>query len=221
MLADPPALAFVKELLHPQPHLHSTDGYCDEVSGDPAAAAGWAGYGSGWHIDGIGSGFRELGPSGASGSVIPLLQLKLAYCEPPASPPASSRHLLTRASLSDLNDLSEPDQGQLTVIPASHKARQEPAPEVLSTGSDFEGALQLCGRPGTCIIFHNATYHTAGPMRRVDGRRTLLYYGYEHPWMLACPEQSRYDKRWLAELPEERQDFFHAVVFDPPLERYV
>ena len=102
-----------------------------------------------------------------------------------------------------------------------HKARQEPAPEVLSSGSDFEGALQLCGRPGTCIIFHNATFHTAGPMRRVDGRRTLLYYGYEHPWMLACPEQSRYDKRWLAELPEERQDFFHAVVFAPPLERYV
>ena len=69
-----------------------------------------------------------------------------------------------------------------------HKARQEPAPEVLSSGADFEGALQLCGRPGTCIIFHNATFHTAGPMRRVDGRRTLLYYGYvRSPWLSLLP----------------------------------
>jgi hypothetical protein len=24
------------------------------------------------------------------------------------------------------------------------------------------------------------------------GRRAVLYYGYEHPWMLACPEQWKF-----------------------------
>jgi hypothetical protein len=154
LLEHPPALAFVHALLNTQPHLHSTDGYHDVVDGDPGAAPGWSSYGTGWHIDGILSGFRELGPRGSGGSstpAIPLLQLKLAYY---------------------LSDLSEPDQGNLTVIPGSHIASVEPTPEGLEAD-----AKQLCGKPGTLILFHNATYHTAGPMRRTDGRRTLLYYG--------------------------------------------
>ena len=117
------------------------------------------------HIDGILSGFRELGgPSTKNTKVvapIPLLQLKLAYY---------------------LSDLSKPDQGNLTVIPKSHVAPDEPPRESLTANASSEGrAVQLCGPPGTCVMFHNATYHTAGPMRKVDGRRSLLYYGYEHP----------------------------------------
>ena len=49
----------------------------------------------------------------------------------------------------------------------------------------------------------------------------LGWAGYEHPWMMACPEQSRYSKDWLASLSETRKDFFHASVFEPALERYV
>lgn len=162
LLDHPPSLAWVHALLNAEPHVHSTDGYLDIAHGDPAENTGWDGYGSGWHIDGILSGFRELGgPTPMNEKVvapIPLMQLKLAYY---------------------LSDLSKPDQGNLTVIPKSHVATSEPPPESLVL--DAPGAVQVCGPPGTCVLFHNAIFHTAGPMRQLDGRRSLLYYGYEHP----------------------------------------
>ncbi len=163
LLDHPPSLAWVHALLNTEPHVHSTDGYLDIVQGSPTEA--WNGYGAGWHIDGILSGFRELGgPTAKNTNVvapIPLMQLKLAYY---------------------LSDLSKPDQGNLTVIPKSHAAPSEPPPESLTADASNDGrAVQVCGPPGTCVLFHNATFHTAGPMRKVDGQRSLLYYGYEHP----------------------------------------
>ena len=180
LLDHPPSLAWVHALLNVEPHLHSTDGYLDVVHGDPTEA--WDGYGAGWHIDGILSGFRELGgPSTKNTKVaspIPLMQLKLAYY---------------------LSDLSTPDQGNLTVIPKSHIAQSEPSPDILTADASNEGrALQLCGPPGTCVLFHNATFHSAGPMRKVDGHRSLLYYGYEHP----CESNNTHTCSGLLELDD-------------------
>lgn len=163
LLDHAPSLAWVRALLNTEPHVHSTDGYLDSVRGFPSEA--WDGYGAGWHIDGILSGFRELGGPNTKNTnteaPIPLMQLKLAYY---------------------LSDLSKPDQGNLTVIPKSHVAPTEPPAESLTVDASSEGrAVQVCGTPGTCILFHNAIFHTAGPMRAKDGHRSLLYYGYEHP----------------------------------------
>ena len=52
----------------------------------------------GWHIDGFGGGYRPLRPG------IPLLQLKVAYF---------------------LSDMSEPGQGNLTIVPQSHRLDED------------------------------------------------------------------------------------------------
>jgi len=152
-----------------------------------------ASHGLGWHIDGIQEGFRHLGWP------IPLLQLKVGYY---------------------LSDMSEEGQGNLTLVPGSHKALCKPEPEDLQRAELFAGAVQVCGRPGTAFLFHNAVWHTPGPWTRAEGRREMLYYGYEHPWMLACVEQWRYDRSFLQSLSADQRKFFHGFVFDPPEYRW-
>lgn len=146
------------------------------------------GHGVGWHIDGIQNGFRNLRPH------IPFLQMKVGYY---------------------LSDMSEPDQGNLTLVPGSHKALHEPDSADLKNPDLFPGAVQVCGGPGTAFFFHNAVWHTGGPWSRSDGKRIMLYYAYEHPWMLACAEQWRYPKSFYETLSPERRKFFHGFVFDP------
>ena len=116
-----------------------------------------AGHGAGWHTDGQ-DGFRTLGAQ------IPLLQLKVGYY---------------------LSAMSAPNQGNLTLVPGSHKATLEPDQKDLRSSDLFPGTLQICGPPGTAVLFHNAVWHTGGPWMKPNGRRIMLYYAYEHPWMLS------------------------------------
>ncbi|MBI2192424.1 MAG: phytanoyl-CoA dioxygenase family protein [Planctomycetes bacterium] len=150
-------------------------------------------HGLGWHIDGIQNGFRNLKPH------IPFLQFKIGYY---------------------LSDMSEPNQGNLTLVPGSHKALFEPDSKDLKNPGLFPGAVQVCGGPGTAFFFHNAVWHTGGPWTRPDGKRIVLYYAFEHPWMLACAEQWRYPKGFYASLSSERRKLFHGFVFDPPEYRW-
>ena len=145
-------------------------------------------HGVAWHIDGIQNGFRNLKPH------IPLLQLKVGYY---------------------LSDMSEPGQGNLTLVPGSHKALEEPDRDDLRNPDLFPGAVQLCGGPGTAFMFHNAMWHTGGPWTRDGGRRIILYYAYEHPWMLACAEPWRYSQAFLNSLSPEQRKFFHGFLFEP------
>lgn len=146
-------------------------------------------HGLGWHMDGIQGGYRALRPH------IPFLQFKVGYY---------------------LSDMREPGQGNLTLVPGSHRALRDPDPADLKNPALFPGAVQVCGGPGTAFIFHNATWHTSGPWTREEGRRVVLYYGYEHSWMLACAEQWRYSRAFLKSLSQDRRKFFHGFVFDPP-----
>lgn len=148
-----------------------------------------AGYhGVGWHIDGIDNGFRNFKPH------IPFLQLKIGYY---------------------LSDMRRPGQGNLTLVPGSHKALYDPDPADLKNPDLFPGAVQVCGGPGTAFLFHNAVWHTGGPWTQTDGKRIILYYAFEHPWMLACAEQWRYSQDFLDSLPPERRKLFHGFVFSP------
>lgn len=113
--------------------------------------------GPGWHLDGHDNGYRNLGRP------IPLLQLKLGYY---------------------LSDMTEAGQGNLTVVPGSHKSLVDPAPEDLKRRELFPGALEVCAPAGSAILFHNALWHTSGIFRKPDSKRTILYYAYEHPWMV-------------------------------------
>ncbi len=147
----------------------------------------------GWHIDGRCEGYRSLRPQ------IPLLQLKIGYF---------------------LSDMSAPDQGNLTIVPGSHKVDFDPDPAQMEGHDTLPGAIQLCVPPGSCAMFHNALWHTRGPFTRPGGRRLMLYYAYEHPWMVANPEHWGYSKRFYASLSPEQRQLFHGFAFDPPEDRW-
>lgn len=147
----------------------------------------------GWHIDGHDSGYRGLG------NPIPLLQFKVGYY---------------------LTDMTEPGRGNLCVVPASHKARYEPDSGDLKCPDLFPGAVQICAPPGSAILFHNALLHSAGPWTRDDGGRIMLYYAYEHPWMIASQEHWGYSKDFYNRLSPERRKLFHGFLFDPPDRRW-
>ncbi|MEZ4683303.1 MAG: phytanoyl-CoA dioxygenase family protein [Caldilineaceae bacterium] len=157
-------------------------------------AADMAARGPGWHLDGHDNGYRNLGRP------IPLLQLKLGYY---------------------LSDMCEPGQGNLTVVPGSHKATIEPSADDLKRPDLFPGACELCAPAGSAILFHNALWHTAGIFRKPASRRVILYYAYEHPWMVASQEHWSYPKAFYNErLSLEQRQLFHGFVFDPPEARW-
>jgi hypothetical protein len=160
---------------------------------DAIAEYGLTTRGMGWHIDGHDNGYRNLGWP------IPLLQLKIGYF---------------------LSDMTGPGQGNLCLVPGSHKARWEADPQDLQRPDLFPGAIQICAPAGSAVLFHNALLHSHGPFTKVDGRRILLYYAYEHPWMIASQEHWSYSREFYNSLSPERRRFFHGFVFDPPEPRW-
>lgn len=147
----------------------------------------------GWHIDGHDSGYRNLG------TPIPFLQLKIGYY---------------------LSNMTQPGQGNLCVVPGSHKAQYKPVPEDLIQTDLFPGAIEICAPPGTAILFHNALWHSHGPWRHSHGPRIMLYYAYEHPWMIASQEHWGYTKAFYNRLSPERHTLFHGFLFEPPEHRW-
>ena len=147
----------------------------------------------GCQLDGHDDGYRLFG------APIPLLQLKVGYY---------------------MTDMTEPDQGNLCVIPGSHKAALGPDAADLQDVGLFDGATQVCAPAGTAILFHNALWHSAGPLTRADGGRVIAYYAYEHPWMMASAEHWGYSEAFYASLSPAQRSFFHGFVFDPPEQRW-
>jgi ectoine hydroxylase-related dioxygenase (phytanoyl-CoA dioxygenase family) len=145
----------------------------------------------GWHIDGHDDGFRNLGRP------IPLLQLKIGYY---------------------LTDMTQPGASHLMVVPGSHKSRL--APGEADANGMLPGAVQVCAPAGSAILFHNALWHGIGPFH--PGRsRTMLYYAYEHPWMVASQEHWGYPKDFYNHrLSPAQRKFFHGFLFDPPEQRW-
>ncbi|MCH8289844.1 phytanoyl-CoA dioxygenase family protein [Candidatus Poribacteria bacterium] len=147
----------------------------------------------GWHIDGHDNGYRGLGKP------IPLLQLKIGYY---------------------LTDMTETGHGNLCVVPGSHKALHDPSAEDLQQTHLFPGAMQICAPAGSAILFHNALWHSAGPWTQNDGARIMLYYAYEHPWMIASQEHWGYSKDFYNRLSSEHRKLFHGFLFHPPEHRW-
>ena len=147
-----------------------------------------------WHIDGHDNGYRNLRHP------IPLLQLKVGYY---------------------LSDMTEPWQGNLAVIPGSQNALTEPSHEDRQRRDFFPGTKQICAPAGSAILFHNALWHTAAPYSGPDRGRTMLYYAFEHPWMVGSQEHWGYTKKFYNEtLSPAQRKFFHGFVFDPPEQRW-
>lgn len=148
----------------------------------------------GWHQDGHDKAFRVLGWP------VPLLQLKVGYY---------------------LTDMTRSGQGQLCVVPGSHRARLDPDPDDRQRLDLFPGALEVRAPAGSAILFHNALWHSQGPWTRDDGARIMLYYAYEHPWMIASQEHWGYTKSFYNErLSDAQRKLFHGFLFDPPEARW-
>ncbi|MFI5356302.1 MAG: phytanoyl-CoA dioxygenase family protein [Opitutales bacterium] len=147
----------------------------------------------GWHIDGNDSGYRGLGWP------IPLLQLKVGYY---------------------LSDMTQPWRGNLTLVPGSHRSRLELPPEDRKRRDFFPGALQVCAPAGSAILFHNAVWHTAAPYAPGAPGRTMLYYAYEHPWMVGSSAHWNYSQDFYnRRLTPAQRPLFHGFVFNPPEQR--
>ena len=144
-----------------------------------------------WHPDG---GYLRV-----LGRPTPLMQLKVGYY---------------------LSDMREPGRGNLTLVPGSHRSAAEPSREQQVGYDTMPGAIQVCGPPGTAFMFHNAVWHTRGPSIDPDASRIMLYYAYEHGFMVGNPEHWSYSKAFYAGLSPERRALFHGFVFDPPERRW-
>jgi hypothetical protein len=148
----------------------------------------------GWHIDGHDDGFRNLGWP------IPLLQLKVGYY---------------------LSDMTQPGNGNLAVVPGSHKALQSPGSAEMGSRDHLPGMIEVCAPAGTAILFHNALWHTSSAFAGPERGRTMLYYAYEHPWMIASQEHWGYSKDFYnRRLSPAQRKLFHGFVFDPPEQRW-
>lgn len=110
----------------------------------------------GWHCD---------GPSPEKFPIIngmhPLLYAKIGYF---------------------LTDLSEPDKGNLRVVPGSHRSASPP-PRDPDTGEPV-GAIQVLTRPGDAVLFEQRTWHAVGPNYSREARKNI-YIGYCYRWMKA------------------------------------
>lgn len=80
-----------------------------------------------------------------------------------------------------LTDLSQPDCGNLLVIPGSHHA-EVPVPEDLSDESLVTSAIQLCAKAGSAILFHQGLWHSGGPNAQAH-HRYMFHTVYAPAWL--------------------------------------
>jgi ectoine hydroxylase-related dioxygenase (phytanoyl-CoA dioxygenase family) len=79
-----------------------------------------------------------------------------------------------------LTDLSEPDRGNLRVVPGSHKRATRP--EIDPETGEPRGAIQVLTQPGDAVLFENRTWHAVGP-NYANLPRKNIYLGYCYRWV--------------------------------------
>jgi ectoine hydroxylase-related dioxygenase (phytanoyl-CoA dioxygenase family) len=136
---------------------------------------------SGWHADGPNPPFPEIN------GVRPRMYAKIGYF---------------------LTDLSEPDKGNLRVVPGSHlRARK---PETDPTTGDPVGAIQVLTRPGDAVFFEQRTWHAVGPNYAAHPRKNI-YIGYCHRYLKAIDFLTQSPQLIAKANPIQRQLLGHAT----------
>lgn len=124
--------------------------------------------GGGFHQDGSGVyEFRRLA------TPTPLVQLRIGFF---------------------LTDQSEPDIGNMALIPGSHNA-SIPLPK----GTPLEAvptAQVICGKPGTALMFHQGVFH-CGTKNNRDYPRYIQHMVYAPPWLIPSDRKGN-DPEFLA-----------------------
>jgi hypothetical protein len=111
--------------------------------------------GGGWHQDGSSVyEFRRLA------TPTPLVQLRVGFF---------------------LTDQSEPDMGNMVMIPGSHNSSVR-IPRG-AADSDLPIRDVICGRAGDALVFHQGVYH-CGTCNRRDYPRFIQHMVYAPPWLV-------------------------------------
>ena len=121
-----------------------------------------------WHADGPNP--RPPRVNGEFGPVEPRIYAKIGYF---------------------LTDLSEPNMGNLRVVPGSHLRAAKPEIDV-ETGEP-RGMVELLTRAGDAVLFENRCWHAVGPNLSTQARRNI-YIGYCPRWIKAIDFQSQSDE---------------------------
>jgi ectoine hydroxylase len=88
-----------------------------------------------------------------------------------------------------LTDVSEPGRGNFYIIPGSHlsgaipissEIGRDPA-EATSEGIP-EGAIPVCAKPGTAVLFDRRLWHGRSA-NQSDLTRKVIFYGYSYRWI--------------------------------------
>jgi ectoine hydroxylase len=86
-----------------------------------------------------------------------------------------------------LSDVSAPGAGNLRVIPGSH--RRDTLRRPSDGGVDPPGAISLCVRPGTAVLFDRRLWHSRS-VNRSSRTRRALFYAYTYRWIRPRDEPS-------------------------------
>ncbi len=110
-----------------------------------------------------------------------------------------------------LEDLTQPDRGNLVVVPGSHKRPFRTWAG--GPGQTPEGAIQVRVPAGSLVLFHNALWHSTAH-NRMDHSRRVLYYGFSPSWHrivdYVTPPQHLLDA--IARRPEGQRGLLRQLV---------
>jgi ectoine hydroxylase len=79
-----------------------------------------------------------------------------------------------------LTDMSEPGRGNFWVVPGTHLCDTLDMPG--GGEGQPEGAIPICVKPGTAVLFDRRIWHSASP-NWSDLTRKVLFYGYGYRWI--------------------------------------
>ena len=113
--------------------------------------------GGGFHQDGSGPyEFRRLA------TPVPLVQLRIGYF---------------------LTDQSQPNMGNMTMIPGTHNVSMPLPRDEVKKASDLPICDIITGEPGDALMFHQGVYHLGGP-NEMDYDRHIIHMVYSPPWLI-------------------------------------
>lgn len=88
-----------------------------------------------------------------------------------------------------LTDVSEPGRGNFYIIPGSHVSGEIPIsseigrdPAEATSEGIPDGAIPVCAKPGTAVLFDRRLWHGRSA-NRSDLTRKAIFYGYSYRWV--------------------------------------
>jgi len=105
-----------------------------------------------------------------------------------------------------LTDLSQPDRGNLRVVPGSHLCAERPK---CNDNGEPVDAIQVLTKPGDAVFFEQRTWHAVGPNYAPHARKNI-YIGYCHRWLKAIDFITQ-DEELIAKANPIQQQLLGAV----------